>query len=90
MATNQLLLGEFDREMSNTRKTLQRVPADKWDWKLHPKSGTLGWIAGHFATLPQFTVSTIQLTQLEIAGADFPTSILDLIPKDGDGSAMVP
>ncbi|HXM93501.1 MAG TPA: DinB family protein [Candidatus Dormibacteraeota bacterium] len=72
MAINQLLLGEFDHEMSNTRKTLERVPADKWDWKPHAKSGTLGWLAGHIATLPAFTVTTIQLTELEIAGSKTP------------------
>lgn len=72
MPINQLLLGEFDHEMSNTRKTLERVPADKWDWKPHAKSGTLGWLAGHVATLPSFTVAAIQLTELEIAGSKTP------------------
>jgi uncharacterized damage-inducible protein DinB len=86
MAINRLLLGEFDHETSNTRKTLERVPADKWDWIPHAKSGTLGWLAGHVATLPQLTVSTIQLTQLEIAGADFPkvasrAELLDVFAK---------
>lgn len=72
MPINQLLLGEFDHEMANTRKTLERVPAGKWDWKPHEKSGTLGWMAGHIATLPEFTVNTIKLQELEIAGAKFP------------------
>lgn len=72
MKINELLLGEFDHEMSNTQRTLERVPAERWDWKPHPKSGTLGWLAGHVATLPTFAVSTIQLRELEIAGAQFP------------------
>src|ERR1700682_6619269 len=72
MAINQLLLGEFDHKMPNTRKPRERVPADKWDWKPHAKSGTLGWLAGHIATLPAFTVTTIQLTELEIAGSKTP------------------
>jgi hypothetical protein len=41
MPINELLVREFDREMSSTRKTLGRVPADKWDWKPHEKSGSL-------------------------------------------------
>jgi hypothetical protein len=51
MPIRELLIREFGREMSNTQKTLQRVPADKWDWKPHDKSGSLGWMAGHVATL---------------------------------------
>jgi uncharacterized damage-inducible protein DinB len=72
MPINQFLMQEFDREMTNTRKTLERVPADKWDWKPHQKSGTLGWLAGHIATLPGFGTSIIRRPSLNIAGANFP------------------
>ncbi len=72
MSIAKMLLPEFDTEMANTRKTLERVPAEKWDWKPHPKSGTLGWLAGHVATLPGFTTTTVKTPALEIAGSDFP------------------
>lgn len=72
MPLNELLLREFDVEMPNTRKTLERVPADKWDWRPHEKSGTLGWLAGHVATLPGFTIAVVQTPEMEIAGAVFP------------------
>jgi|ERR1700680_892591 len=52
MPMNQALLGEFDHEMANTRKTLERVPDGKWDWKPHTKSGTMGWMANHVAMFP--------------------------------------
>jgi hypothetical protein len=29
------LLPEFDQEMANTRKTLERIPEDKLGWKPH-------------------------------------------------------
>jgi len=32
--------------MKKHRKTLERVPDEKWNWKPHEKSGTLGWLAG--------------------------------------------
>ena len=60
MPISDLLLGELDKEMTNTQKTLERVSGDKWDWKPHAKSGTLGWMASHIATLPHFTVTTIR------------------------------
>jgi uncharacterized damage-inducible protein DinB len=73
MPISELLLTEFDQEMANTRKALERVPADKWDWKPHSKSGSLGWIASHIATLPNFTVTTIKTPEFEIEGSPRPT-----------------
>jgi len=32
MAISEALLPEFDQEMANTRKTLERVPDGKFDW----------------------------------------------------------
>jgi len=72
MPINELLLREFDREMSSTQKALERVPADKWDWKPQEKSGSLGWMAGHIATLPGFTTVTIKTPSLDIAEANIP------------------
>ncbi len=82
MPINELLLTEFDQEMSNTRKTLERVPGDKWDWKPHEKSGTLGWMAAHIATLPNFAERAIETNELEIAGSERPkvNNISELLP----------
>ena len=44
MPMNQAFLAEFDQEFANTRKTLERVPDDKWDYKPHAKSGTKGTV----------------------------------------------
>ena len=38
----EALLSEFDEEMANTRKILERIPEDKFAWKPHEKSFTLG------------------------------------------------
>ena len=51
MSIAQSMLGEFDNEMANTRKTLERVPADKLAWKPDPKSMALGRLAGHVAEM---------------------------------------
>jgi len=48
------LLAEFDAEMATTRRLLERVPADRWDWKPHAKSRSLGELATHVAELPRF------------------------------------
>jgi len=66
MAIRDGLLGEFDQEMANTRKVLERVPEDKFGWKPHPKSGTMIWLAGHVANLAGWGAFTIQSEQLDL------------------------
>ena len=72
MTIGQMMLGEFDQEMQNTRKTLERCPDEKWNWKPHEKSGTVGWLAGHIATMPGWTAVTLTTDQLDYAPVDGP------------------
>lgn len=67
MTIGQSLLPEFDQEMQNTRKTLERVPEDKWSWKPHEKSGTLSWLAGHVATMVEWIPVTLTTQELDYA-----------------------
>lgn len=53
------ILPEFDQEMANTRKVLERVPQDKLDWKAHPKSCSIGWNANHLAEIPSWVPGTL-------------------------------
>ena len=68
MPISEAMLPEFDQEMANTRKTLERVPDDKLGWKPHEKSGTMLWLAGHVANIPTWTVITINQDVLDIGG----------------------
>ena len=77
MSISASLLPEFDQEMANTRKALERMPDDKFDWKPHEKSGTMGWLANHLANLPSWTLYTINQDSL------------DLAPPDGESFAAV-
>jgi uncharacterized damage-inducible protein DinB len=52
MATIREMLQELEQEAPTTRRALERVPADKLDWKPHAKSMSLGELAMHVATLP--------------------------------------
>ena len=73
MSIAQTVLPEFDQEMANTRKVLERVPDAHKDWKPHPKSFSLGDLAIHLANLVSWT--TVTLAQDEI----------DMNPPDGPG-----
>ena len=66
------MLGEFEQEMQNTRKVLERLPDDKWNWKPHEKSGTVGWMAGHIATLPGWLTMTLNTEELDYAPVNGP------------------
>jgi uncharacterized damage-inducible protein DinB len=63
----ELILPEFDQEMANTRKVLERVPDDKLDWKAHPKSNTIGWNASHLAEIPGWVEGTLSQPSWDIA-----------------------
>jgi uncharacterized damage-inducible protein DinB len=66
MSIAQSILPEFEQEMANTRKVLERVPEDKLEWKAHAKSNTIGWNAAHLANLPSWTVFTLNQDSLDI------------------------
>ena len=70
MKISDVLLPEFDNEMVNTRKTLERVPENAPDFKPHPKSMPLARLAGHVAELPQWGVTTLTQDSFDFAPPD--------------------
>ena len=72
MSYGETLLPEFDQEMANTRKVLERIPDDKLDWKPHPKSNTIGWNANHLADIPNWMALALTTDSLDIAPPDGP------------------
>jgi uncharacterized damage-inducible protein DinB len=73
MSIGQSMLPEFDEEMKNTRKVLERVPTEKWNWKPQEKSGTLGWMASHVGTIPDWITMTINTEELDYAPVNGPS-----------------
>ncbi len=61
------LLPEFDQESANTRKVLARCPEDKFGWKPHPKSFTMGALATHIVNMTGWTVDTIDKDSFDVA-----------------------
>jgi Uncharacterized protein conserved in bacteria len=66
MSISEILLPEFDQEMANTRKILERVPDGKFDYKPHDKSMSLGRLATHLAELPSWAAYTLKVELLEM------------------------
>ncbi|WP_343745802.1 DinB family protein [Chitinophaga sp.] len=67
MSEIQALLKEMEQEAATTRKMLSRVPEDKYDWKPHPKSMTLGRLATHVAELPGWVTMTLNTSGLDFS-----------------------
>jgi uncharacterized damage-inducible protein DinB len=69
MAIVDALLPEFDHEMAVTRKLLERVPEDRFEFKPHEKSYSLGQLAQHVATVPMWGAVTMNQSELDLGGA---------------------
>jgi uncharacterized damage-inducible protein DinB len=70
MTIAQSMLAEFDQEMANTRKILELVPDDKFDYKPHPKSMALGHLAGHVAEMASWGTVTLKQDTLTMNPGD--------------------
>jgi uncharacterized damage-inducible protein DinB len=66
---SQALLPEFDHEMANTRKSLERVPDDKLGFKPHRKSASLGGLATHLSTINHWTEAIIGQDSFDVSTA---------------------
>ena len=67
MDFQQELIAEYDRETAKTRKMLEAIPADAdFTWKPHPKSMSLGQLAGHISdTAGEWAITTLTSDKLE-------------------------
>ncbi|HEY5617490.1 MAG TPA: DinB family protein [Vicinamibacterales bacterium] len=74
MAIVDALLPEFDHEMTRTRKVLERVPEERFDWKPHQKSFSLGALAMHVATLPTWGTETLTRSEIDVGNNPAPAA----------------
>jgi uncharacterized damage-inducible protein DinB len=72
MPMKDALLPEFDHEMAVTRKVLERIPENRFDWAPHPKSMTLGRLAGHLSEIPGWVKETLTLDSIDLPGTYTP------------------
>lgn len=75
MAIKDAILAEFDGEMANTRKTLERVPDDRFDWTPHEKSMAMGGLASHIANLVGWAAMTMTSDSFDLAPGGIPAKL---------------
>lgn len=71
MSTIQEFLKEMDQEAVTTRKMLERIPTDKFDWKPHTKSMSIRELAAHIAELPSWVSLVLNTTELDFATSPY-------------------
>jgi uncharacterized damage-inducible protein DinB len=59
--------GDLENELQTTRRLLERVPDEHWDWKPHEKSMSLGRLAGHLAELTFLGTIAVQREVFDVA-----------------------
>ena len=73
----ELFLNELDQEAITTRKMLERVPNDKYDWQPHEKSMTVRSLATHIAELPSWITMAITTDELDFAKMDYKPEVIN-------------
>jgi uncharacterized damage-inducible protein DinB len=71
MTIVQSLLKEMEQESVTTRKMLQRVPDDKFDWQPHKKSMTVRRLSTHIAELPTWVTMALNTDELDFAKGEY-------------------
>ncbi|MGE5360140.1 MAG: DinB family protein, partial [Bacteroidales bacterium] len=68
MAFADALLPEFDHEMGTTRRLLERLPEERFGWKPHERSMTLGRLSTHVAEIPLWGERILEHEELDLSG----------------------
>ncbi len=72
MAIKDSLLPEFDQEMATTRRVIERLREDKYDWAPHEKSMKAGRLASHIAEMTTWGTLSINQDSLDLSGGHSP------------------
>jgi uncharacterized damage-inducible protein DinB len=76
MSVGATLAAELQREAISTRKMLERVPAEAFDWTPHEKSMPLGHLAQHLVRLVSFVKPTLTTDEYDLASGEFESPTL--------------
>src|SRR5579875_1179673 len=80
MSIAETLLIDYDHEIANTRRLLERIPEKDPQWKPHQKSMPIGRLALHVARLPDFLSRILTTPELNFATTKFPDLVFESTP----------
>jgi uncharacterized damage-inducible protein DinB len=88
MRIAQTLIPEVEQEMAQTRKTLERVPDGKFDFKPHEKSMPMGALARHIAMMADWGADTLVNDNFDVAPVDGPAYQLPEVTNTAEVLAL--
>jgi uncharacterized damage-inducible protein DinB len=69
MSQKDAFIAELKYEAVNTRRMLEQVPQDKFAWKPHDKSMTIGRLSAHIAEIPVWVNRVLEAGEFDFATA---------------------
>lgn len=70
MNVAELLLAQVEREVAATRKAVERAPEGKDDWRPHPKSMPMGYLAALVAMMFGWIATIVESDHLDLASGE--------------------
>lgn len=70
MKLAELFLEQLEKEAVSSRRALERVPEGRNDWKPHPKSMALGYLASLVASMPSWVELMVKQDQLDLGAPE--------------------
>ena len=82
---HQMLVEEITSEKGATRRTLERIPEERWDWAPHEKSMPMGRLAGWVARALAGIPGLVAHDSWDMAASDggfppAPANVAELVP----------
>ena len=71
MSISDGLLSELKHEAATTRRCLERIPAETFDWKPHEKSMSMSRLATHVAEMVGWVKETAEKPEIDFATMDY-------------------
>ena len=71
MSIAEHLIQMLQQQEKLTRKVLERLPEDKWDYKPHPKSMPLGHLACHIVEMTGWSPSVLNMDAFDFDPAQY-------------------
>lgn len=74
MSTIEMLSKELEEEAVTTRKMLERIPNDRYNWQPHEKSMNIQRLANHIAELPGWVGMALFSDELDFSNSPYQPS----------------